>query len=62
MPKGKRIPRPRHIHLVVGAPIPPPERSDAGRIPRSRLHRLTEDLTESLQTLYDQAVSATGRY
>ena len=62
MPKGKRIPRPRHIHLVVGAPIPPPERSDAGRIPRSRLHRLTEELTESLQTLYDQAVSATGRY
>jgi 1-acyl-sn-glycerol-3-phosphate acyltransferase len=22
MPKGKKIPRPRHIHLVVGAPIP----------------------------------------
>jgi hypothetical protein len=46
----------------VGAPIPPPERSDAGRIPRSRLHRLTEELTASLQSLYDRAVSATGRY
>ncbi len=62
MPKGKRIPRPRHIHLVVGAPIPPPERSDAGRIPRSRLPRLTEELPASLQSLYDRAGSATGRY
>ena len=24
MPKGKRLPRPRHIHLVVGEPIAPP--------------------------------------
>ncbi len=62
MPKGKRIPRPRHIHLVVGTPIAPPERSGAGRIPRSRLHRLTEELTASIQALYDRAVTATGRY
>jgi 1-acyl-sn-glycerol-3-phosphate acyltransferase len=62
MPKGKKIPRPRHIHLVVGAPIAPPERTGAGRVPRSRLHQLTETLTESIQTLYDRAVTATGRY
>jgi 1-acyl-sn-glycerol-3-phosphate acyltransferase len=62
MPKGKRIPRPRHIHLVVGAPIPPPERSGGGRMPRSRLHQLTETLTESIQALYDRAVAVTGRY
>ncbi len=24
MPKGQRVPRPRHIHLIVGEPIPPP--------------------------------------
>ena len=57
MPKGKRVPRPRHIHLVVGHPSAPPERSGAGRIPRSRLHRLTEELTASIQELYDRAVT-----
>jgi 1-acyl-sn-glycerol-3-phosphate acyltransferase len=62
MPKGKKIPRPRHIHLVVGTPIPPPVRSDAGRVPRSRIHQLTEALAASIQELYDQAVSITGRY
>jgi len=62
MPKGTRVPRPRHIHLVVGEPLPPPERSGNGRVPRSRVHRLTEQLTASLQDLYDRSVEATGRY
>jgi hypothetical protein len=62
MPKGKKIPRPRHIHLVVGAPIPPPVRTEAGRVPRSRIHQLTEALAASIQELYDRAVSITGRY
>ncbi len=62
MPKGKRIPRPRHIHLVVGAPLPAPERTDSGRIPRSRLHQLTLALTTSIQELYDRAVAVTQRY
>jgi 1-acyl-sn-glycerol-3-phosphate acyltransferase len=62
MPKGTRIPRPRHIHLEVGEPIAPPERTGAGRMPRSRIHRLTEELATSLQELYDRAVEVTGRY
>ncbi len=62
MPKGTRIPRPRHIHLEVGAPLSPPERSGSGRVPRSRIHRLTEQLTTELQTLYDRSVEVTGRY
>ncbi len=62
MPKGKKIPRPRHIHLVVGTPIPPPVRTEAGRVPRSRIHRLTEALAASIQELYDRSVSVTGRY
>jgi hypothetical protein len=62
MPKGKRIPRPRHIHLVVGTPISAPERTEGGRIPRSTLHRFTDRLTASIQDLYDRAVTATGRY
>jgi 1-acyl-sn-glycerol-3-phosphate acyltransferase len=62
MPKGKKIPRPRHIHLVVGEPIPAPERTGGGRISRSRIHQLTETLAESIQALYDRSVTATRRY
>jgi 1-acyl-sn-glycerol-3-phosphate acyltransferase len=62
MPKGSKIPRPRHIHLEVGTAIAPPERSGSGRIPRSRIHLLTEELTDALQILYDSAVETTGRY
>ena len=62
MPKGKRLPRPRHIHLIVGRPIAPPARTGSGRIPRSTIHKLTEELTASLQDLYDRSVGVTGRY
>jgi len=62
MPKGTRLPRPRHIHLEVGEPIVPPARSGSGRVPRSRVHALTEELNESLQDLYDRSVEVTGRY
>jgi len=62
MPKGTRIPRPRHIHLEVGDPIAAPERSGSGRVPRSKIHLLTEELTAALQVLYDSSVETTGRY
>jgi len=62
MPKGTKIPRPRHIHMEVGEAIAPPERSGSGRVPRSRIHLLTEQLTTSLQALYDRSVEVTGRY
>ena len=62
MPKGSKLPRPRHVHLQVGTAIPPPERSGSGRVPRSRIHLLTEELTAALQVLYDQSVQTTGRY
>lgn len=62
MPKGTRIPRPRHIHLEVGEVLAPPERSGTGRVPRRRIHGLTEQLTASLQQLYDRSVEVTGRY
>ncbi len=62
MRKGSKILRPRHIHLEVGEPIAPPERSGIGRVPRSRIHQLTEQLTVALQDLYDRSVESTGRY
>ncbi len=62
MPKGTKLPRPRHIHVIVGEPIPPPARTGSGRIPRSRTRQATDDLTHTLQDLYDRSVAATGRY
>jgi 1-acyl-sn-glycerol-3-phosphate acyltransferase len=62
MPKGKKVPRPRHVHLVVGEPLQPPARTGAGRTSRSQVHQLTEELTQSVQNLYDRSVEVTRRY
>ncbi len=62
MPTGSKFPRPRHIHVIVGQPIPPPERTGGGRIGRSRTRQATEELARILQDLYDRSVAATGRY
>ncbi len=62
MPKGTRIPKPRHIHLVVGGPIPAPAASASGRVPRSRIHQTTEALRASIQDCYDRSVAVTRRY
>jgi 1-acyl-sn-glycerol-3-phosphate acyltransferase len=55
MPKGSKMVRPVKIHLVVGRPLPAPERSAKGRVPRHQVHALTEELRVELQRLYDQA-------
>ena len=45
--------------LIVGDPISaPPERSGAGRVPRTKVHKVTEQLRIELQRLYDQAESS----
>jgi 1-acyl-sn-glycerol-3-phosphate acyltransferase len=55
MPKGKLIPKPLKIRVVVGQPMPAPERSDSGRVSRSKVHAGTEELRERIQHVYDQA-------
>ena len=55
MPKGSRVPRPMRIELVVGAPVAAPERSVAGRVPRSTVHATTEALRRAVQESYDEA-------
>lgn len=57
MPKGAKVPRPVKVTLIVGDPIAPPERSGAGRVPRHKVHEVTEQLRTELQRLYDQAES-----
>ena len=55
MPKGAKVPKPLRIRVVIGEPIAPPERSEGGRVARSRVHELTEELRERLQAVYDEA-------
>ena len=55
MPKGKTIPSPRTIQVVVGPAIPPPPRTGGGRVSRSAVHAATEALVPRLQEVYDDA-------
>jgi 1-acyl-sn-glycerol-3-phosphate acyltransferase len=62
MQKGKRLPRPVKIHIVVGEPLYPPQAGGA-RAPRRGVHELTEQLHVELQRLFDEAEkkAAAGR-
>jgi 1-acyl-sn-glycerol-3-phosphate acyltransferase len=62
MPKGKTIPKPLTIQVVIGPAIPPPARTGGGRVSRSSVHAATADLVVKLQAVYDEARAKTGRY
>ncbi|MDA8317313.1 MAG: lysophospholipid acyltransferase family protein [Actinomycetota bacterium] len=55
MPKGRHVPRPLRIRVVAGAPLAPPPRSPAGRVPRGSIHATTEALRQAIQDVYDDA-------
>jgi 1-acyl-sn-glycerol-3-phosphate acyltransferase len=55
MPKGSKLLRPVKVHVVVGEPLYPAPPGPSGRAPRSAVHRLTEQLHERLQALFDHA-------
>lgn len=61
MPKGAKLPRFSKLVLVVGDPIPAPARTEAGRIPRSAIGALTQELHATLQQLFDEAQQRAGR-
>lgn len=61
MPKGAKILHPSKLVLVVGDPIPPPERTAQGRVPRSAVGGLTARLNGELQALFDEAQALAGR-
>lgn len=60
MPKGSRFVRPVKVHLVVGAPLDPPPRTDRGRVPRSQLAAFTERIRGEVQRLFDEAQARAG--
>jgi 1-acyl-sn-glycerol-3-phosphate acyltransferase len=62
MPKGKALPKPYTIHVVIGPAMPAPARTEGGRVSRSGVHARTEELVGTLQAVYDEAKAKTGRY
>jgi 1-acyl-sn-glycerol-3-phosphate acyltransferase len=61
MPKGAKMLRFTKLVLLVGDPIPAPERSTAGRVPRSGVAALTQRLHGELQDLFDEAQVLAGK-
>ncbi len=54
MPKGAKMIHPHKVRVIVGKPIYP-RVSDNGRAPRSEVKRLTAELHDELQRLFDSA-------
>jgi 1-acyl-sn-glycerol-3-phosphate acyltransferase len=57
---GMRWIRPTKVVIIVGEPLHPPSRRPGERVKRSDVRRLTEDLKERLQELFDRAQVSAG--
>lgn len=60
MPKGVRLPRPRKVVVIVGAPLMAPTSANGGRAPRDAVRALSDRLYDELQRLFDAADRAAG--
>jgi 1-acyl-sn-glycerol-3-phosphate acyltransferase len=60
MPKGKKIPRPTRMTIVIGEPIQPPAPEANGRVPRRAVQGLTQQLQVVVQDLFDEAQVLAG--
>lgn len=58
LPKGRKVARPRRLTLVIGEPIMPPEKE--GRVKRADIRKLTAELRDRLQALFDEAQIRAG--
>jgi 1-acyl-sn-glycerol-3-phosphate acyltransferase len=61
MGKGSKIPKPRKVTFVFGAPILPPGRGDGTRVPRRVVQDLTAVLSERVQEVFDEAQRLAGQ-
>jgi 1-acyl-sn-glycerol-3-phosphate acyltransferase len=61
MPKGAKFLHRSQLVLVIGDPIPAPDRTERGRVPRSAVSALTVRLREELQALFDDAQRRAGQ-
>jgi 1-acyl-sn-glycerol-3-phosphate acyltransferase len=55
MPKGAKFLKRSPLVMIVGDPIPAPERTEKGRVPRTAVRDMTESLQTELQKLFDEA-------
>lgn len=61
LPKGKKIPRPVRIHVLVGPPLAPAPIAEGARHPSRRaVKELTVQLQAALQDLFDRAQRSAG--
>ena len=60
MPKGSRMIHPVKMAIVIGEPIQPPPRTESGRVSRSAVRELTQQLSDAIQDLYDEAQLRVG--
>lgn len=60
LPKGAKLPRPSRLVLVIGDPIAAPARTEGGRMPRSAVGAVTQELHTVLQDLFDEAQVLAG--
>lgn len=61
MPKGSKTLKKSRIHIVIGAPLPPPTATSGGRASRKEIHATTEQLKVELQRLFDDAQKRAGQ-
>jgi 1-acyl-sn-glycerol-3-phosphate acyltransferase len=61
MTKGKKRIRPVKVAMVVGAPIPAPDRPPGARVPRRVVAETSEALHKELQALFDEALILADR-
>ena len=60
MPIGVKIPRPQKVVVVFGEPIWVGEPGEAGRVKRSRLEEVADELREAVQLVFDDAQHRAG--
>ncbi len=59
-PKGARFLKPTKVTVVIGEPLFPPIREGGGRVKRSQVKALTNELHDTLQKLFDEAQLRAG--
>lgn len=60
MQKGKRLPRPVKVHVIVGPRLDPPPRKESGGVSRRGVRELTDRLQGEVQRLFDEAQVKAG--
>ncbi len=60
MQKGKILPRPYKVHIIVGTPIAPPANGKTGKVSRKAVKESSLVVQDSIQKLFDRAQRKVG--